>query len=122
MELQQAKEERIKKRKVYSEENIKIAIKEYADRMSGRLWGYKLISVSDIKKINDTTCNAYGIMEKISFDFSKRDSMGLPRSEEHTSELQSHSFISYAVFCLKKKKSHTHSLTFTISSRHLHQS
>src|ERR1051326_9239497 len=27
------------------------------------------------------------------------------RSEEHTSELQSHSFISYAVFCLKKKKS-----------------
>ena len=27
----------------------------------------------------------------------------LDRSEEHTSELQSHSFISYAVFCLKKK-------------------
>src|ERR1051326_2668757 len=27
----------------------------------------------------------------------------LGRSEEHTSELQSHSFISYAVFCLKKK-------------------
>ena len=24
------------------------------------------------------------------------------RSEEHPSELQSHSFISYAVFCLKK--------------------
>src|SRR5210317_1195316 len=31
--------------------------------------------------------------------------MGLgTRSEEHTSELQSHSEISYAVFCLKKKK------------------
>ena len=28
----------------------------------------------------------------------------IERSEEHTSELQSHSFISYAVFCLKKKK------------------
>ena len=28
----------------------------------------------------------------------------LARSEEHTSELQSHSEISYAVFCLKKKK------------------
>ena len=27
------------------------------------------------------------------------------RSEEHTSELQSHSFISYAVFCFKKKTS-----------------
>src|ERR1051326_9457532 len=39
------------------------------------------------------------------------DALGSPagqraelRSEEHTSELQSHSFISYAVFCLKKKK------------------
>src|ERR1051326_9384592 len=31
-------------------------------------------------------------------------SNSLTRSEEHTSELQSHSFISYAVFCLKKKK------------------
>ena len=29
---------------------------------------------------------------------------GTQRSEEHTSELQSHSEISYAVFCLKKKK------------------
>src|SRR6187549_2902584 len=29
-----------------------------------------------------------------------------PRSEEHTSELQSHHPISYAVFCLKKKKKH----------------
>src|SRR6186713_3527152 len=28
------------------------------------------------------------------------------RSEEHTSELQSHSGISYAVFCLKKKKNY----------------
>ena len=30
--------------------------------------------------------------------------LGLDRSEEHTSELQSHLYISYAVFCLKKKK------------------
>src|SRR3546814_3655036 len=30
--------------------------------------------------------------------------VGLPRSEEHTSELQSLMRISYAVFCLKKKK------------------
>src|SRR3546814_3587796 len=30
------------------------------------------------------------------------------RSEEHTSELQSLMRISYAVFCLKKKKNHTH--------------
>src|SRR3546814_7333026 len=31
-----------------------------------------------------------------------------PRSEEHTSELQSLMRISYAVFCLKKKKKQTH--------------
>src|SRR3546814_4250302 len=30
----------------------------------------------------------------------------VPRSEEHTSELQSLMRISYAVFCLKKKKQH----------------
>src|SRR3546814_4341856 len=30
----------------------------------------------------------------------------MPRSEEHTSELQSLMRISYAVFCLKKKKTH----------------
>src|SRR3546814_4544572 len=32
---------------------------------------------------------------------------GLARSEEHTSELQSLMRISYAVFCLKKKKQET---------------
>src|SRR3546814_4151109 len=35
------------------------------------------------------------------------------RSEEHTSELQSLMRISYAVFCLKKKKSTLHSLSTT---------
>src|SRR3546814_3022088 len=33
---------------------------------------------------------------------------GVRRSEEHTSELQSLMRISYAVFCLKKKKKSTH--------------
>src|SRR3546814_7286136 len=38
-----------------------------------------------------------------------------PRSEEHTSELQSLMRISYAVFCLKKKKtSNIHDCTVTI--------
>src|SRR3546814_9518777 len=35
------------------------------------------------------------------------DALGRTRSEEHTSELQSLMRISYAVFCLKKKK-HNH--------------
>src|SRR3546814_8691297 len=36
-----------------------------------------------------------------------RAQFGGPRSEEHTSELQSLMRISYAVFCLKKKKNMT---------------
>src|SRR5881275_3609551 len=41
-----------------------------------------------------------------------RKSVRRTRSEEHTSELQSHGTISYAVFCLKKKKE-------TPSTRHI---
>src|SRR3546814_4281652 len=37
--------------------------------------------------------------------------MGRPRSEEHTSELQSLMRISYAVFCLKKKKTASRLIT-----------
>src|SRR3546814_1023542 len=38
---------------------------------------------------------------------------GLGRSEEHTSELQSLMRISYAVFCLKKKKTTVHDMHST---------
>src|SRR3546814_8021469 len=36
------------------------------------------------------------------------ETISLSRSEEHTSEIQSLMRISYAVFCLKKKKKNTH--------------
>src|SRR3546814_4338556 len=39
------------------------------------------------------------------------------RSEEHTSELQSLMRISYAVFCLKKKKRHNATLTHALTTR-----
>src|SRR5210317_2217469 len=42
------------------------------------------------------------------------------RSEEHTSELQSHSEISYAVFCLKKKKHQVLSCSPPIVSLSIH--
>src|SRR3546814_3638302 len=46
------------------------------------------------------------------------------RSEEHTSELQSLMRISYAVFCLKKKKpttnNHNHTITNTMTSNSNH--
>src|SRR3546814_1817313 len=43
--------------------------------------------------------------------------LGAGRSEEHTSELQSLMRISYAVFCLKKKKhlQHTHTQSHLLS-------
>src|SRR3546814_2327066 len=41
------------------------------------------------------------------FESSKDPAIQYARSEEHTSELQSLMRISYAVFCLKKKKKHT---------------
>ena len=41
---------------------------------------------------------------KIFKEIEQKLGRDLNRSEEHTSELQSHSFNSYAVFCLKKKK------------------
>src|SRR3546814_9446134 len=43
----------------------------------------------------------YFAMERV------KESLGTVRSEEHTSELQSLMRISYAVFCLKKKKTKT---------------
>src|SRR3546814_10270113 len=39
-----------------------------------------------------------------------------PRSEEHTSELQSLMRISYAVFCLKKKKQYARQSEYTHST------
>src|SRR3546814_3883508 len=48
--------------------------------------------------------------------------MKMSRSEEHTSELQSLMRISYAVFCLKKKKTTQTSYTQTVlSTAALHQ-
>src|SRR3546814_2040613 len=42
------------------------------------------------------------------------------RSEEHTSELQSLMRISYAVFCLKKKKTHTYTSQQSHNQLHTH--
>src|SRR3546814_2238277 len=45
-----------------------------------------------------------------------------PRSEEHTSELQSLMRISYAVFCLKKKTTNKHNTDININSTSYQQS
>src|SRR3546814_7011235 len=46
----------------------------------------------------------YGVSRLVGADISAAAEAALDRSEEHTSELQSLMRISYAVFCLKKKK------------------
>src|SRR3546814_2684246 len=45
-----------------------------------------------------------------------------PRSEEHTSELQSLMRISYAVFCLKKKKTYCRHQTCTTTTTYYYYS
>src|SRR3546814_5948625 len=47
------------------------------------------------------------------------DPLGSDRSEEHTSELQSLMRISYAVFCLKKKTTQTHPITYHAQTSHI---
>src|SRR3546814_8019335 len=47
------------------------------------------------------------VREDLSWQQVAMIEVNLPRSEEHTSELQSLMRISYAVFCLKKKKTNT---------------
>ena len=49
---------------------------------------------------NKVSVYAYKVLRYVTLNENEKPY----RSEEHTSELQSHSFISYAVFCLKKKK------------------
>ena len=51
--------------------------------------------------------NVYAVLNGTTDQFENIHQAIEDRSEEHTSELQSHSFISYAVFCLKKKKKQT---------------
>src|ERR1051326_1415110 len=78
-----------------------------------RLVGEKIAAVSD--KPQTTRFRILGIVNRPEGQIVFVDTPGIhkpgyalnrrmmvTRSEEHTSELQSHSFISYAVFCLKK--------------------
>src|SRR3546814_9756494 len=57
--------------------------------------------------------NPYGT-SKLMVEWMLRDVARAARSEEHTSELQSLMRISYAVFCLKKKKHQEQTITSKI--------
>ena len=59
-----------------------------------------------------------GLSGFIRWTFEPKEAYGdRGRSEEHTSELQSHVRISYAVFCLKKKKTKKYNKTTLTKTR-----
>src|SRR3546814_5996890 len=86
----------------------------------GRLWAAAInwlveptASASSITEVGDSGCTRIAasgysaFMSSNCLDLNSSWTMQAPsRSEEHTSELQSLMRISYAVFCLKKKKKH----------------
>ena len=76
--------------------NLKNKNKEFESKL---FYSYELVGISDnIKNIKDQI-NKISVSESRIFINGPTGS----RSEEHTSELQSQSTNSYAVFCLKKK-------------------
>src|SRR3546814_10013798 len=63
---------------------------------------------------NDGIGDFPGLIEKLDYIAD----LGVNRSEEHTSELQSLMRISYAVFCLKKKKTRNNDNYTDVSNKH----
>src|SRR3546814_6875734 len=59
-------------------------------------------------EIGPSNCNARGLSAVLEKTPALSVKFAPGRSEEHTSELQSLVRISYAVFCLKKKKTNKH--------------
>src|SRR3546814_8654906 len=59
----------------------------------------------------NTSCNTFSSTANGSTVANQQNVFAAARSEEHTSELQSLMRISYAVFCLKKKRYYTSHLT-----------
>src|SRR3546814_4686448 len=92
-----------------------------------RLWNYKIATIPYTRRARlprlttprnaplrttqqGTRMNAATLITAYYDAFNRGDR---ERSEEHTSELQSLMRISYAVFCLKKKKTKTKKLNYT---------
>ena len=90
----------------YNEEKrIDNTLKKYGEYFQD-LKKKKFLDFEILIVINNTQDKTEEIVKKFQKEFNEIRYLNFKqgRSEEHTSELQSHSFISYAVFCLKKKK------------------
>src|SRR3546814_8194221 len=73
----------------------------------------KLLRAADALAIAEIWAPTFDSLAESALSLGSRtaDTRPLTRSEEHTSELQSLMRISYAVFCLKKKKTNSSSRT-----------
>src|SRR3546814_7149739 len=91
----------------YCLHNMDVVIVDTGDSYSGLCAYYQGKYITYTEK-NPITMNPFA-MERKEFNLEKKDFLKtlIARSEEHTSELQSLMRISYAVFCLKKKKRST---------------
>src|SRR3546814_1578155 len=81
-------------------------------------FGHCLIDIIHKKEIGQLPIDIVGVVSNHETMRKTAEWHGLTRSEEHTSELQSLMRISYAVFCLKKKKTiktTTHNTQYTTS-------
>eukprot|EP00931_Biecheleriopsis_adriatica_P096229 TRINITY_DN69886_c0_g1_i1.p1 TRINITY_DN69886_c0_g1~~TRINITY_DN69886_c0_g1_i1.p1 ORF type:complete len:204 (+),score=35.34 TRINITY_DN69886_c0_g1_i1:45-656(+) len=84
----------------------------YIQALPASMMSTLFFTKQELGLLKGSLAHAYGVQKRAEFErFYKRAARALklipgapPRSEEHTSELQSHHPISYAVFCLKKKK------------------
>src|SRR3546814_4500834 len=77
------------------------AVERLDERVVGRLAGAR--EVEDDAALISPEIEIAGDELRALLHTDRLGIAGLPRSEEHTSELQSLMRISYAVFCLKKK-------------------
>src|SRR3546814_3321566 len=64
----------------------------------------RTVSLNDLRDGSSGALTAPAMFQRASYGYRPRVRRVDNRSEEHTSELQSLMRISYAVFCLKKKK------------------
>src|SRR3546814_8898415 len=68
------------------------------------LAGLDMVPIDYVRQKGIIITNGRGLSSAAVADYAVMGILNLARSEEHTSELQSLMRISYAVFCLKKKK------------------